>query len=580
MIFVKERPLAIPGALNIQSPYHILCTFLTYVAHFSRQMLFSYDIIIYSKNNKGDEKSIMINENQKTNAFLLPLFIIKDIFEFAFRGIKFVFMDTFKLIFDKTSKEVDHAYQSTKQVFNHEKELEKKKKKDEQKAKWQEKYNNLWFVKKQNAKFEEMRKNLLVNLQNEGSERSATPRVFQYTARNKMGRVETSTINGYSKLDVNTFLIQEGYTIYDIKTSKTIDFLYGDTSIFAVKMSTKDLLFWLTQLSTYIKSGITLTESVKILNNQMQKKKKYRKYFQSIIYELTMGEPFSKALEKQGVLFPALLINMIRAAEATGELESTLTDMANYYEDLDKTRKQMISAITYPTIIMVFALGVITFILLYVIPQFVKIYEDSSAEITGITLMIINLSSFLKENILIIGFVFLLIIGVLYFCYKKIKAFRKNIQFFLMHMPLIGNIIIYNELTIFTKTFSSLLANNVFITDSMAILSRITNNEIYKEIMNNTIDNIVKGDKISTSFKDQWAVPDVAYYMIVTGESTGRLADMMKKVSDYYAEMHRSLVNNLKAFIEPILIAVLALVVGVIILAVILPMFGLMSSLE
>lgn len=543
-------------------------------------MLFSYDIIIYSKNNKGDEKSIMTNENQKTNAFLLPLFIIKDIFEFAFRGIKFVFIDTFKLIFDKTSKEVDHAYQSTKQVFNHEKELEKKKKKDEQKAKWQEKYNNLWFVKKQNAKLEEMRKNLLVNLQNEGSERSTTPRVFQYTARNKMGRVETSTINGYSKLDVNTFLIQEGYTVYDIKTSKTIDFLYGDTSIFAVKMSTKDLLFWLTQLSTYIKSGITLTESVKILNNQMQKKKKYRKYFQSIIYELTMGEPFSKALEKQGVLFPALLINMIRAAEATGELEATLTDMANYYEDLDKTRKQMISAITYPTIIMVFAIGVITFIMLYVIPQFVKIYEDSSAEITGITIMIINLSTFLKENILIIGFVFLLIIGALYFCYKKIKAFRKNIQVFLMHMPLIGNIIIYNELTIFTKTFSSLLANNVFITDSMAILSRITNNEIYKEIMNNTIDNIVKGDKISTSFKDQWAVPDVAYYMIVTGESTGRLADMMKKVSDYYAEMHRSLVNNLKAFIEPILIAVLALVVGVIILAVILPMFGLMSSLE
>ena len=149
-----------------------------------------------------------------------------------------------------------------------------------------------------------------------------------------------------------------------------------------------------------------------------------------------------------------------------------------------------------------------------------------------------------------------------------------------MHLPLIGDIIIYNELTIFTKTFSSLLANNVFITDSMTILSKITNNEIYKEVMNSTIDNIVKGDKISTSFKDHWAIPDVAYYMIVTGESTGRLADMMKKVSDYYAEMHRSLVNNLKAFIEPVLIAFLALVVGVIILAVIIPMFGLMSSIE
>lgn len=522
----------------------------------------------------------MTNEKKKSNFLLLPFLTIGEIFTLSFKGMKFLLFDVFKYLFNRTSKTVDHAYQSSKQIFENEKQIEKRKQEELRKTKRQERYNNLWFVKKQNAKLEQMRQELLVNLQNEGSIRSATPRVFEYKAKNKEGKIETATINGYSKLDVNTFLIQEGYTVYDIKTSKTIDFLYGDTSIFAVKMANKDLLFWLTQLSTYIKSGITLTESVKILNNQMQKKKKYRKYFRSIIYELTMGEPFSKALEKQGTLFPALLINMIRAAEATGELEATLSDMANYYEELEKTRKQMISAITYPTIIMIFALGVITFILLYVIPEFVKIYESSNAQITGMTQLIVNLSRFLKNNILLLLLIILLVMGTIYFCYKNIKAFRKNIQYFLMHLPLIGNIIIYNELTIFTKTFASLLANNVFITDSMTILSKITNNEIYKEIMNATVDNIVKGDKISTSFKNQWAIPDVAYYMIVTGESTGRLADMMKKVSDYYAEMHRSLVNNLKAFIEPVLIAFLALVVGVIILAVILPMFGLMNAIE
>lgn len=522
----------------------------------------------------------MDNKEKNAIAILLPFLIISDIFIFAFKGVKFFFFDIFRYIFNKTSKEVDSAYQKTKQRLEQEKLAERKRIEQVKKQKKQEKYNNLWFVKKQNKKLEVMRQNLLVNLQNEGSVRSDVPRVFQYKARNKEGKIETGTINGFSKLDVNTFLIQEGYIVYDIKTSKTIDFFYGESSAFAVKMSNKDLLFWLTQLSTYIKSGITLTEAVKILNNQMQKKKKYRKYFKSIVYELTMGEPFSKALEKQGTMFPPLLINMIRAAEATGELEATLSDMSNYYEELEKTRKQMISAITYPTIIMIFALGVVTFILLYVIPEFVKIYEKSAAEITGLTLFIINLSDFLKKNILVMVLVLILVIGIICLCYKKIKAFRKNLQYFLMHLPLIGDIIIYNELTIFTKTFSSLLANNVFITDSMTILSKITNNEIYKEVMNSTIDNIVKGDKISTSFKDHWAIPDVAYYMIVTGESTGRLADMMKKVSDYYAEMHRSLVNNLKAFIEPVLIAFLALVVGVIILAVIIPMFGLMSSIE
>lgn len=530
-----------------------------------------------------------LDNGKSVSALLLPFLGIKyfflclaDILLYSLKGFKFLFFDLFLLLFNRASGRVDSAYKNTKSfIEKNEAILENKKKiKEENDSKRKEKYNNLWFVKKQNEKLEAMRKSLLIDLQNEGSVRSTELRVFQYKARNKNGKLETGTINGYSKLDVNTFLLQEDYIVYEIKTSKMIDFLYGETSIFSVKMSNKDLLFWLTQLSTYIKSGIPLTDSVKILNQQMQNKKKYKKAFQSIIYELTMGETFSSALEKQGTMFPALLINMIRAAEATGELEETLTDMSNYYEELEKTRKQMISAITYPTVIMVFAIGVITFILLYVIPEYVKIYKESDAEIVGLTLFIIRLSDFLKANILIILLILVLIAVVTYFCYTRIKAFRQKLQYAMMHAPLIGKIIIYNELTIFTKTFASLLSNNVFITDSMTILSRITNNEIYKEIMNETVENIIKGDKISTAFKDHWAIPDVAYYMIVTGESTGQLADMMQKVSDYYAEMHRSLVNNLKVFIEPVLISFLALVVGIIILAVILPMFGLMSSLE
>jgi type IV pilus assembly protein PilC len=98
--------------------------------------------------------------------------------------------------------------------------------------------------------------------------------------------------------------------------------------------------------------------------------------------------------------------------------------------------------------------------------------------------------------------------------------------------------------------------------------------------MDETVKNIIKGEKISSSFKDHWAIPDIAYYMIVTGESTGQLAEMLQKVSVYYSQMHRSLVSNLKAFVEPILISLLAIVVGVIILAVIVPMFDMMNQLE
>ena len=149
-----------------------------------------------------------------------------------------------------------------------------------------------------------------------------------------------------------------------------------------------------------------------------------------------------------------------------------------------------------------------------------------------------------------------------------------------MKMPIIKNLIIYNELTIFTKTFASLLKNNVFITDSMDLLVKITNNEIYKDIMFKTIENISKGDSISESFKNHWAIPEVAYHMIVTGESTGELASMMQKVSEYYQEQHRNLVTNLKNFIEPVMICTLAVVVGLIIIAVMGPMFGLYDSIN
>ena len=494
-----------------------------------------------------------------------------------FRGFTFVFKDLPVNAWQKASGQVDKAYKGTKIALEKQ---EKKKKKSVLNMDIGDLLKNTKFMQKKIAKLEKEKLNLYKELEGDGKIRSKESRVFRFTAKNPEGKLETGIVSGFSKLDINTFLVQDGYDVYKIESNKTIDFLYGQTSILAPKLKSKDLLFWLTQLSTYLKSGIPLADSIRILNQQMNKKGQYKRAFQSISYELTMGESFSKALEKQGTMFPALLINMIKAAEATGELEETLDDMANYYEEIDKTRRQMISALTYPSVIMVFSLAVITFIMIYVIPEFVGIYEDNNAVITGITKAVIDISNFLQHNFGNILFLIAITIIVLVMCYKKIKAFRKNIQVFAMKLPVIGNILKYNEMTIFAKTFSSLLRNNVFITESIDILSKITNNEVYKEIMYNTIDNVVKGEKISAAFKDHWAIPDVAYYMIVTGESTGKLAEMMSKVSTYYQEMHRNLVNSLKSFIEPIMISGLAIVVGVILLAVIVPMFGIMNTLE
>lgn len=445
--------------------------------------------------------------------------------------------------------------------------------------KWQDFYNNLSFVKKQKEAQKIQNQSLYAALQTD-TERSEKPVTYKYTAIDSSGKKVTGVFYAYSKMEVYTYLTNEGNTVLTIETNKYIELFYGPSEFNNYRFRNKDLIFWLTQLSTYLKAGITLTDSMRILGKQMSKSPRKKRVFDSIIYNLTLGESFSSALEKQRNSFPALLISMVKAAEATGELEETLDDLASYYTELDNTRKAMINAMSYPAIISVFSVAVVVFIMLYVIPQFEGVYASTEATLNGYTLWVLNLSKFFDKNFVYLLSGFILIIVVIIIFYKKIKSFRKSLQIFAMKLPIFGKIIIYKEMNVFAKTFASLLKNNVFITDSMNLLSEITKNEVYKEIMFKTINNIAKGEKISESFKNQWAVPEVAYFMIVTGESTGELAAMMDKVAQYYQTEHKTIINNMKNFIEPTMIIFLAVVVGGIVLAVILPMFSLYNQIK
>lgn len=443
-----------------------------------------------------------------------------------------------------------------------------------------EKWENTSFARNKRNKLDMNRKALLIEFNDKNAERSDIKVMYEYIVKDQDGKILKGHADGYSKVEIHSYLLSEGYEVYSIRTNKWIQLLYGSTGKNKVKIKTKDLIFFVTQLSTYLKSGITLIESLKILSRQY-KKKEYKKIFKMIIYDLSMGENFSTALENRGVAFPNLLITMVKSSEMTGELPEVLDDMADYYTETEKTRKQMITAMIYPTIVFLFALGVLTFIMLYVIPKFVDIYASmDGVEIPAITKFIINLSSFMKKNILflLLGvFAFIVLFRLLY---KNNKIFRTVIQWILMHIPVVNNIIIYKEVTMFTKTFSSLLAHNVYITDSMEILSKVTQNEIYKSLIFNTVANLADGERLSAEFEGHWAFPIPAYEMIVTGERTGQLPEMMSKVSSYYQELHQNSVTRIKTFIEPALIIFLTAMVGVIVLSIVLPMFSMYQSIQ
>ena len=398
---------------------------------------------------------------------------------------------------------------------------------------------------------------------------------FRYKIKGSQGKILNGTFEGPSADEVKIFLQNEGYEVLEVVPRKAYDI---DVNI-GGKFNAADLSFSLTQLSTYLKAGISLIDSVRILEKQSEKPEQ-RKTYQKVVYELLKGENLSTAMEKQGDKFPTLLVNMIKTAELTGDLTSVLDDMADYYTSKEETRKAMISAMTYPVIVLCIAIGVIIFILVSIVPSFVEMYRDNDAEIPAITTFVMNASDFIVNYYLFIILGMGIFVIIFIYLYKHNRAFRKNVQLVIMHIPVFSKIVIYNEVYNFTKTFASLLNHGVFITDSMEVLSKITNNEIYKELIAKTIINLNKGADISESFKGSWAFPVAAYEMIVTGEKTGQLGLMMEKVANYYQVLHKTLVKQMQSFIEPLMIAFLALIVGTILLSIVVPMFDIYGKIQ
>lgn len=400
---------------------------------------------------------------------------------------------------------------------------------------------------------------------------------YRYKVRDKSGKISSSTLDALSKVDVHSFLMSQGFDVISIEEDEVFNKL-GLAQLMIKPMSDKDLSFFLTQLSTYLKAGIPLVESISILSRQA-KKKAMQNLYNRIVFELTSGETLSEALSKQGNIFPKLLINMVKTSELTGNLTGVLDDMSDYYQTSYENRKQIISAMTYPSVIFIIAIVVLVYIMIYVVPQFTDMYSQIGSELPPITVFIVGMSDFLANNLIYVILVVAAIFVILIIMYKNITGFKRAIQWITMHIPVVKNIVIFKEVIMFTKTFASLINYDVFITDSMEILGKITDNEIYKMLIRNAVINLSNGESVSLAFKDNWAFPIIAYEMLVTGERTDRLGPMMSKVAEYYNTEQKNLIAQLKSLIEPVMIIMLALVVGIVLLAVIVPMFSMYSEI-
>lgn len=477
-----------------------------------------------------------------------------------------------------TKAELKEEHRIAQEKIRREKLRQKEEQRKEHKNLFEQLKERSFLYKSKQKKLDEKRKILSMDLNAKDAKRSTEKIIYKYTAKNPKGKIETGAFQGYSKLDVHSYLLSEGYEVYEIKAQAKANIFNTDIGLNR-PMKKSVLIFYLTQLSTFLKAGISIVEAIKILQNQA-KSKTEQTIWKAVVYELTMGSTLSDAMFKCGNnVFPRLLINMIKTAEMTGNLPEVLDEQVEYYKTIEKSRKEMINAMMYPAFVMVFAIAIVTYIMLSVVPQFVNIYESINAELPGITKFLIGVSGFMTRHVFVIFAIFFLLIIAFILAYKRNVLFKAGVQRFMMHIPVVSNIIIYNEVAMFTKTFATLVNNNIFITDSMDILSRITDNEIYKGIIFDAVDCLSKGEPLSVAFNNQWAFPDIAYQMIVTGERTGQLGTMMEKVAEYYQEEHTNAIARVKALIEPILIIFLAVIVGGILLAVVIPMFSMYNNI-
>ena len=253
--------------------------------------------------------------------------------------------------------------------------------------------------------------------------------------------------------------------------------------------------------------------------------------------------------------------------------------MAAYYKTADTNRKQIISALMYPSIVLVIAVAVLTFLLIFIVPKFQSIFDALGSDLPGLTVFLVNASEFLQNNILELLLCIIAVVIIFVAMYKNVKQIKYGFQWVVMHIPVIRDVIIYSEIVMFTKTFSSLIRHDVFITDSIEMLGKITSNEIYKSIIKEAVTNLSVGAGLSKAFENKWAFPRIAYEMIVTGEKTGRLGTMMENVAAYYEEEQKNLVQRLKSLIEPMMIIMLAIIVGIVVMAIFIPMFSMYGNI-
>jgi len=340
---------------------------------------------------------------------------------------------------------------------------------------------------------------------------------------------------------------------------------------FAKKIGTEDLVIFYRQLSTMVDAGVQLVDSLEILADQAGNPT-FQKVIQDVKGNIEAGEDFSAALARHSHIFPSLGISMIKAAELGGNLGSILSQLATYVEDKDKIDKKIKSAMSYPRFILIFFGLVLAGVVFGLMPTFKNIFESFGAELPGITLVMLAISDFAKNNIL---YEIILIIGLIagFKVFARSAWGRHFIDGLKFKIPIFGKMVVKSTIARFCKTLGTLTKNSVQLVDALTISAETANNVVIQEIVENVKKNVTGGASLAGSMQDHAIFPIMMVKMIAVGERSGAMEIMLEKVSEFYDRQFNSSIDGLTSIIEPVLMIGLGAIALIVVLAVYLPIF-------
>lgn len=391
---------------------------------------------------------------------------------------------------------------------------------------------------------------------------------FKYTGRDRSGK-RSGTISASTKREALEKLRTEG-----IRTTEILEIqesLLTKEITIGNPVKLQHLVIYLRQFATLLKAGISVVDSTKILAAQTESKALKRALL-DIEQELREGNPLSHAAAKHSKIFSPMFINMIKAGEAGGNMDETLERLAEHYEKQHNTRKKIVAALSYPAVIGALAIIVVIFLLVAVVPTFVDMFSDFGGELPGITKFVLNASEFMQSFwwlIILLALAVTLLIMVL----KNNRQTKYYLDYALLRIPIFGKLLQKGAIARFSRTLSSLFSSSVPILQALSIVEKVVENEVLAKVVRESRDSLERGQSLTGPMRNHWAFPPLVTQMIAIGEETGSLDAMLSKVADFYEKEVEHSTDQLKSLIEPLMIVLLACLVGTIVIAIMVPMF-------